>query len=81
MKITYILTKDIIGRAATALVFELVKTKGVRITKGDRCFNGKSLLGILSNKLQENDKIEVVLDSSEDTGIVRNGFKEIAKEV
>ena len=79
--ITYRLNKQIIGRTAANLVFELSKTKGVRIIKGDRCFNGKSLIGILANNLKEDDVIKISLDSSVDIPIVKEAFNFLGKEV
>ena len=58
MKITYKLNKDIVARTAANLVFNLSEIKSIHIAKGNTCFNGKSLVGILSNNLLSGDIIK-----------------------
>ena len=81
MSIIYKLKKNIVGRTAANLVFNLCEAKGVRIIKKDRCFNGKSLLGILANNLEVNDEISVAIDEACDISIVKKAFQELGEEV
>ena len=76
MKITYKLNKDIVARTAANLVFNLSEIKSIHIAKGNTCFNGKSLVGILSNNLLSGDIINLEIEELSDVEKV----KEIAKE-
>lgn len=61
MSITYRLKRDIVSRIAANLVFDISEAKSVHI-KNERCFNGKSLIGILSNSLRFNDIITIKVE-------------------
>lgn len=81
MKIKYILKNDIFSRDAANLCFQLSYAENVRIIKGESCFNGKSLLGILSNRLIKGDIITVIIDRDSDAEITRNAFIELGDEI
>ena len=56
MTIKYELNKDIVARVATQLNFSLNTIKdSIFIIKNERCFNGKSLIGILANNLKKGE--------------------------
>lgn len=81
MSITYRLKRDIVSRTAANLVFDISEAKSVYIIKEDRCFNGKSLIGILSNKLYFNDIITIEVEQFEDMEIIKQAFKEIGEVI
>lgn len=74
MSITYRLKRDIVSRTAANLVFGISEAKSVYIIKNERCFNGKSLIGILSNSLRFNDIITVKIEEAEDIEIIKEAF-------
>lgn len=76
----FTLNKNITGRVASQLTWDLNNITGnIRIinTEG-RMVNGKSLLGLLSARLQENDTIKVMIDRPEDEGLLKAVFNKIA---
>lgn len=75
MSITYRLKRDIVSRIAANLVFGLSEAKSVHIIKDERCFNGKSLIGILSNRLRFNDIITIKVEEAEDIEIIKEAFE------
>ena len=77
MKITYKLNKDIVARTAANLVFNLSEIKSIHIAKGNTCFNGKSLVGILSNNLLSGDIINLEIEELSDVEKVKEIFNEI----
>lgn len=81
MKITYKLNKDIVARTAANLVFNLSETKSIHIAKGNTCFNGKSLVGILSNNLLSGDIINLEIEELSDVEKVKEIFNEIGRFV
>ena len=81
MKITYKLNKDIVARTAANLVFNLSEIKSIHITKGNTCFNGKSLVGILSNNLLSGDIINLEIEELSDVEKVKEIFNEIGRFV
>ena len=81
MKITYKLNKDIVARTAANLVFNLSEIKSIHIAKGNTCFNGKSLVGILSNNLLSGDIINLEIEELSDVGKVKEIFNEIGRFV
>ena len=81
MKITYKLNKDIIARTAANLVFNLSEIKSIHIAKGNTCFNGKSLVGILSNNLLSGDIINLEIEELSDVEKVKEIFNEIGRLV
>ena len=81
MKITYKLNKDIVARTAANLVFNLSEITSIHIAKGNTCFNGKSLVGILSNNLLSGDIINVEIEELSDVEKVKEIFNEIGRFV
>lgn len=81
MSITYRLKRDIVSRIAANLVFDISEAKSVHIIKDERCFNGKSLIGILSNRLRFNDIITIEVEQFEDMEIIKQAFKEIGEVI
>ncbi len=81
MKITYKLNKDIVARTAANLVFNLSEVKSIHIAKGNTCFNGKSLVGILSNNLLSGDIINLEIEELSDVEKVKEIFNEIGRFV
>lgn len=81
MKITYKLNKDIIARTAANLVFNLSEIKSIHIAKGNTCFNGKSLVGILSNNLLSGDIINIEIEDLSDVVKVKEIFNEVGRFV
>lgn len=81
MKITYKLNKDIVARTAANLVFNLSEIKSIHIAKGNTCFNGKSLVGILSNNLLSGDIINLEIEELSDVEKVKEIFNEIGRLV
>lgn len=81
MKITYKLNKDIVARTAANLVFNLSEIKSIHIAKGNTCFNGKSLVGILSNNLLSGDIINLEIEELSDVEKVKEIFNEIGRFV
>lgn len=79
MKITYKLNKDIVARTAANLVFNLSEIKSIHIAKGNTCFNGKSLVGILSNNLLSGDIINLEIEELSDVEKVKEIFNEIGR--
>lgn len=83
MKINYLLTKNVVARAASTLNWDLNSlTSSVYIinTEG-RMINGKSLIGILSGNLKETDKIEILYDKKEDLHRLKFSFNKVGKEI
>lgn len=81
MELKLKILKDICGRNAANLVFKLAELKDIRITKDGRTFNGKSLLGILANKLTVNDNIIITLEDICDRDKVIKAFKDLAEVI
>ena len=81
MKITYKLNKDIVARTAANLVFNLSEIKSIHIAKGNTCFNGKSLVGILSNNLLSGNIINLEIEELSDVEKVKEIFNEIGRFV
>ena len=81
MKITYKLNKDIVARTAANLVFNLSEIKSIHIAKGNTCFNGKSLVRILSNNLLSGDIINLEIEELSDVEKVKEIFNEIGRFV
>ena len=81
MKITYKLNKDIVARTAANLVFNLSEIKSIHIAKGNTCFNGKSLVGILSNNLLSGDIINLEIEELSDVEKVKEIFNEVGRFV
>ena len=81
MKITYKLNKDIVARTAANLVFNLSEIKSIHIAKGNTCFNGKSLVGILSNNLLSGDILNLEIEELSDVEKVKEIFNEIGRFV
>lgn len=79
MEIKLKLLKDIQGRTAANLVFNLTELTDVRIIKNNRVFNGKSLLGILVNDLKKNDIITIILENASDKDKTLQAFSELAE--
>jgi phosphotransferase system HPr-like phosphotransfer protein len=81
MSIKYRLKRDIVSRIAANLVFNISEAKSVHIIKNDRCFNGKSLIGILSNRLSFNDIITIKVEQLKDIEIIKQAFNEIGEVI
>lgn len=81
MTIKYELNKDIVARVATQLNFSLNTIKdSIFIIKNERCFNGKSLIGILANNLKKGETIEIKA-SDKDILNIKEIFNKVGKEV
>ena len=81
MIIEYRLNKNIVSRVAIQLNFLLNTIKNsIFIIKNDRCFNGKSLIGILANNLKNNDIIKIET-SKENISQIKEIFNTIGEEV
>lgn len=81
MTIKYELNKDIVARVATQLNFSLNTIKdSIFIIKNERCFNGKSLIGILANNLKKGEIIEIKA-SDKDILNIKEIFNKVGKEV
>lgn len=81
MIVKYELDKDIVARTAAQLNFSLNTVKdSVFIIKNKRCFNGKSLIGILANNLKKGDAIEIEA-STKDVLFIKEIFNQVGKEV
>ena len=81
MIIEYRLNKNIVSRVAIQLNFLLNTIKdSIFIIKNDRCFNGKSLIGILANNLKNNDIIKIET-SKENISQIKEIFNTIGEEV
>lgn len=82
MKMYYILNKDITSRTATTLNWDLSQAiSSVRIVKGDRIINGKSLVDLLLGDLKINDNILVLIENIYDKKLVKEVFDKIGREV
>lgn len=82
MHITYKLNKDLIGRTAIQLNWNLVKLIGqiYILTQDNRLVNGKSLVGLLSGGFKKNDIIQISLEKEEDLANAKEYFNEIGKQ-
>lgn len=81
MIIEYRLNKNIVSRVAIQLNFLLNTIKdSIFIIKDNRCFNGKSLVGILANNLKNNDIIKIET-SKENISQIKEIFNTIGEEV
>ena len=81
MIIKYKLNKNVVNRTAIQLNFSLNTIKNsIFIIKNDRCFNGKSLIGILANNLKNNDIIKIET-SKENISQIKEIFNTIGEEV
>ena len=81
MIIEYRLNKNIVSRVAIQLNFLLNTIKdSIFIIKDNRCFNGKSLVGILTNNLKNNDTIRIET-SGENISKMREIFNTVGEEV
>ena len=81
MIIKYKLKKDIVARTAAQLNFELNTIKdSIFIVKNNRCFNGKSLIGILTNNLRYEDIITIET-SKENISHIKEIFNTVGEEV
>ena len=81
MELKLKILKDICGRNAANLVFKLAELKDISITKDGRTFNGKSLLGILANKITVNDNIIITLEDVCDRDKVIEAIKDLAEVI
>ena len=81
MELKLKILKDICGRNAANLVFKLAELKDIRITKNGRTFNGKSMLGILANKLTTNDNIIITLEDVYDKDKAIEAFENLAQVI
>ena len=65
-----ILKNDIDGRAANRFVYSIASMPfNVKIHKGDKQVNGKSILGILSIGLKSGDTVQISIDKNDPDGI------------
>ena len=65
-----ILKNDIDGRAANRFVYSIASMPfNVKIHKGDKQVNGKSILGLLSIGLKSGDTIQISIDKNDPDGI------------
>lgn len=65
-----ILKNDIDGRAANLFVYSIASMPfNVKIHKGDKQVNGKSIFGLLSIGLKSGDTIQISIDKNDLDGI------------
>lgn len=65
-----ILKNDIDGRAANRFVYSIASMPfNVKIQKGDKQVNGKSILGLLSIGLKYGDTVQISIDKNDPDGI------------
>lgn len=65
-----ILKNDIDGRAANRFVYSIASMPfNVKIHKGDKQVNGKSILGLLSIGLKSGDTVQISIDKNDPDGI------------
>ena len=65
-----IFKNDIDGRAANRFVYSIASMPfNVKIHKGDKQVNGKSILGLLSIGLKSGDTIQISIDKNDPDGI------------
>lgn len=65
-----ILKNDIDGRAANRFVYSIASMPfNVKIHKGDKQVNGKSILGLLSIGLKSGDAVQISIDKNDPDGI------------
>ncbi len=82
MTITYKLNKDIVARTAAQLNWNLKQVRSsIRIIRGDRIVNGKSLIGIMSANMRLNDIISVTIDELTDVEEIKEYFNEVGREI
>lgn len=65
-----ILKNDIDGRMANLFVYSIASMPfNIKIHKGDKQVNGKSILGLLSIGLKSGDTIQISIDKNDPDGI------------
>lgn len=65
-----ILKNDIDGRAANHFVYSIASMPfNIKIHKGDKQVNGKSILGLLSIGLKSGDTVQISIDKNDPDGI------------
>lgn len=77
----YKLEKNLCGRAATQLNWNLTQLRSAINIRGKRTVNGKSLVGILSAGLQKDDIIQIFFDYESETEKIKEYFNEVGYEV
>ena len=80
MIITYKLEKDLVGRAATQLCWQLTDVKSSVKIMTERMVNAKSLVGILSSKLKAGQDIVIAFDYDDEANKIREFFNEVGRE-
>ncbi len=79
-RLVYKLNKDVVARDAVNLQQDLGLLKStVHIVANDRVINAKSLIGILSAKMEMGNRIEVNFDEIEDKEAIIESFDKIGK--
>ena len=83
MKLLYKLDKDLNGRTAIQLNWNLEKLLGEIhiLTVDNRMINGKSLIGLLSGGFKLNDTIQISIEKEEDLTSAESYFNEIGKKI
>lgn len=81
MILKYKLNKDLCGRAAAQLNWNLNSLCSEIHLKGERIVNGKSLIGILAAQFYNGEEIEIIFDQSYKTDKIREYFNEVGREI
>lgn len=81
--VLYKLDKNLWGRAATQLNWNLEKIKSsiFLVNEEGRMINGKSLIGLLSGNFKENSYIRIMIEGKEEVNNIRKYFNEVGREV
>lgn len=80
MILTYKLDKDLVGRAATQLCWQLKEVKSSVSIMTERIVNAKSLVGILSAQLKAGTYIIIAFDYDFETETIKRLFNEVGSE-
>lgn len=81
MSIKYKLHKDLIGRAAAQLVYELKSLMSSINIISNVAVNAKSLVGLLSGGFRKDDIITIRFDREEDYDSICSFFDEIGEKI
>lgn len=75
----YKLNKDIIGRTAAQLSWQLNQVDTVVNVVSNRLVNGKSLVGLLSAELKAGQEIKIGFDDAAAAGQIKIAFDEVGE--
>lgn len=82
MTFTYRLFKDVAGRTAAQLNWNLKQFNSpIRIIINNTIINAKSLVAILNARMRFNDVITVIIDEIDSIEDIKEYFNEIGREI